>query len=228
MENKRVFQLIDLDRTLFDTSRFAKLITNEVNKIHPGLGTQLDTRFEEAYKNEETFFLLRYLRHEMGDEPFEQLVMDIVEREGKDSLLLPGAKERLRLADEYSLDGPSWAILTFGDEIDQRMKLRIIGLQDAPLILSETPDKGFLIRQWQNEDGTFTLPLHREAEAVEMLTLEDDKLRAFNDIPANVYGIWVTPRADAKVILNDQKPERVTHVADLFESIDYLQNLIFS
>ena len=37
-----LFQLIDLDRTLFDTSRFVKAITDEIDILHPGVGTKLD------------------------------------------------------------------------------------------------------------------------------------------------------------------------------------------
>lgn len=61
MTTKRVFQLIDLDRTLFDTARFAKLITDEINKTQPGLGDELDAQFEAAYKKEETFASATYV-----------------------------------------------------------------------------------------------------------------------------------------------------------------------
>lgn len=225
MKPKRIFQLIDLDRTLFDTSRFAKLITDEVNKLHPGLGTELDKRFEDAYKNEETFFLLRSLRHEMGDENFEQLVMDVVEREGKDIFLLPGAKERLLLADQLSDDEPTWAIFTYGDEIDQRMKLHIIGLENAPLILTNTPDKGVLIRSWLNEDGTFTLPEAFGSKIVDIITFEDDKLRAFTDLPSQAQGIWITsdPAADAR---NQTTGENVQVAPSLFHSLELVTKFL--
>lgn len=54
-----LFQLIDFDRVLFDTSKFVKLLTDDINVLYPGLGTELDERFEEAYKTEETFLFLR-------------------------------------------------------------------------------------------------------------------------------------------------------------------------
>ena len=225
MKPKRIVQLIDLDRTLFDTSRFAKLITDEINRLHPGMGTELDRRFEEAYKNEETFFLLRYLRHEMGDEDFEQLVTRIVEREGKDVFLLPGAKERLLLADELSTDGPSWAIFTYGDEIDQRMKLRIIGLERALLLLTDTPDKGPVIRSWLNEEGTFTLPEILGNKVVDSITFEDDKLRAFTDLPAQALGIWITNDPDAKKRM-PADVQNVHVVPDLYHSIEIITHLL--
>ena len=118
----RVFQLIDLDRTLFDTALFAKLISDEINKTQPGLGDELDAQFEDAYKKEETFFLLRYLRERMGDDTFEALVSQVVAREGSDTFFQPGAKERLLMADHMTSRRPAWGILTYGDEIDNSVR----------------------------------------------------------------------------------------------------------
>lgn len=189
---RRTFQLIDLDRTLFDTSRFAKAITDEINLSEPGVGTKLNAMFEEAYKNEETFFMLRYLRQEHGDAWFEALVLKAVAKIGAATLLLTGVKERLALADSATSYRPSWGILTYGDDIDQRMKTRLVGLDDAPILLTSTPDKAKLIQSWQNPDGTFQLPSEFGGGIVDALTFEDDKLRAFAGLPKGVTGFWVT------------------------------------
>jgi hypothetical protein len=226
MKSRRVFQLIDLDRTLFDTARFAKLLTDEINQLHPGLGDQLDAQFENAYKNEETFFLLRYLRQEMGDDDFEALVAHVVQREGAETFLLPGVKERLLVADELTPLRPSWGILTYGDEIDQRMKLSIIGLADAPVVISETPDKGSLLCTWQNDDSTFTLPEEYGSQTVDILTFEDDKLRAFHDTPSQVYRIWLTSDRRASQRAQAAGIAQLAIAKDLFESIDRLTSFI--
>lgn len=221
MTQPKVFQLIDLDRTLFDTSAFAKAVIAEVNEIHPGLGTQLDEQFEAAYKQEETFFLLRYLRQEQGDVWFEELVDRVVVAHGAETFVLPGAHQRLEFADTVRDDRPAWGILTYGDEIDQLMKLRIIGLENEPLCLTSTPDKGQVLASWQNEDGTFQLPDSLGGERVELLTFEDDKLRAFLNLPSNVLGVWVKDIAqnEAQEVAT---PKNVVHVSNLFESINYL------
>ena len=221
MTKPSIFQLIDLDRTLFDTSAFAKAITDEVNKTHPGLGTELDEQFEAAYKQEETFFLLRYLRQEQGDMWFEELVKRIVKAHGVETFVLPGVHERLEYADTVKTDGPAWGVLTYGDEVDQLMKLRILGLEDEPMCLTDTPDKGGVLKLWQNEDGSFQLPDSLGGERVDRLTFEDDKLRAFSNLPSNVLGVWVKdmPQEEAQAAAI---PENVVHVANLFESIDYL------
>lgn len=221
MTQPSVFQLIDLDRTLFDTSAFAKAITDEVNKTHPGLGTELDEQFEAAYMQEETFFLLRYLRQEQGDAWFEELVERVVKAHGAEAFILPGVQQRLEFADTVKDDGPAWGILTYGDEIDQLMKLRIIGLEGEPMCLTDTPDKGEVLRTWQNEDGTFQLPDALGGERVDGLTFEDDKLRAFANLPEGVIGVWIKdiPQEEAAAVVI---PKNVVHASNLFESIDYL------
>lgn len=195
---RKVFQLIDLDRTLFDTSKFAKAITDEVNKAEPGLGTELDAKFEEAYSREETFFVLRYLRAHLGDDGFTALVDRVVASYGNDAFKMSGFDERITLADTLSDLRPSYGILTFGDEIDQRMKLSIVGLQDAPIYFTETADKSPVIASWQQHDGTFKLPKEYGGAIVDELTFEDDKARAFSNLPSGVTGIWLTSATDAK------------------------------
>ena len=52
MIKSTLFQCIDFDRTLFDTPRFVKALTDEVDRVHPGMGAELDKKFESAYKAE--------------------------------------------------------------------------------------------------------------------------------------------------------------------------------
>lgn len=221
---RRIFQLIDLDRTLFDTSRFAKLITNEINRTQPGIGDSLNDQFEKAYKEEITFFLLRYLREQMGDGPFESLVAMIVEREGADTFFLPGAKERMQFANKLSDLRPAWAILTYGDAVDQFMKINILGLGEIPMLLTDTPDKGAIIASWQNADGTFSLPDQAGGEIVDTITFEDDKLRAFDNLPLGAKGLWITDNPEAAAMLLEN-PGDVTPVNGLLESIEYLKTI---
>lgn len=214
-----IFQLIDLDRTIFDTSGFIKAITDEINLTEPGVGTELDTRYEAAYKKEETFFLLRYLREERGDEWFEELVKRVVEKIGAPALLLTGVRERLSLADAVTDYRPSWGVMTFGDKVDQLMKLLIVGLQDAPILLTDTPDKAGLMRSWQQPDGTFQLPLEFGGGVVDYLTLEDDKLRAFVGLPEGAHGFWVTQ--DEEEIAR----QRLVELGEVATSVTIVKNL---
>lgn len=226
---RRVFQLIDLDRTIFDTARFAIALTEEIEATEPGVGAELEARFEAAYANEETFFMLRFLRESRGDAWFEALVQRVVSVIGGESLLLPGVKERLELADELSDVRPSWGVLTYGDEVDQLMKLRLIGLEGAAVVVSHTPDKGELLKSWQQADGTFILPQAFGGGSVECLTLEDDKLRAFHNLPAGVRGFWVMAGSYAPERLEaaqkDGVSDAVMAVRDLSDASSYLKGL---
>jgi len=221
-----VFQLIDLDRTLFDTSKFAKAITDEINLTQPGFGTELDERFEAAYKKEETFFLLRYLRHEKGDAWFEDLVSRVVEKYEASSFIIPGTAERLALADTLSDLSPSWGILTYGDKVDQLMKMRIMGLEDVPVYFTHTPNKADIIQSWKREDGRFQLPAVFGGAVVEALTLEDDKLRAFYHLPDGVVGVWLAAPGKEDHGFSDEVLENVVPVQNLFESIEKLKALL--
>lgn len=216
---RSVFQLIDLDRTIFDTSMFAKALTDEINISEPGVGTKLDELFETAYEKEQTFFLLRYLRDERGDAWFEDLVARAMQKIDASSLLLDGVKERLVSADGASSHRPAWGIFTYGDEIDQRMKARLIGMEDVPLFLTDTPDKATVITSWKTTDGTFKLPEEFGGGVVDYITLEDDKIRAFKGLPDGSFGFWVTKNPDANALLAEvngiDAPAKVVAVSDL-------------
>ena len=226
MKKSSVFQLIDLDRTLFDTSKFAKAITDEINITQPGLGTKLDERFEEAYKKEETFFLLRYLRHEKGDEWFEDLIDRIVEKYGGTYFLINGTHERLAFADTVGDITPSWGILTYGDKVDQYMKMRIIGLEEAPVYFTRTANKGEVLHSWKTNDEKFRLPQAYGGGEVETLILEDDKLRAFHDLPSGAYGVWIAAPGKEGHGLGIKLPANVHVSKNLFDSIEIVTYII--
>jgi len=222
-----VFQLIDLDRTLFDTSKFARALTDEINLTEPGLGTELDDRFEEAYKKEQTFFLMRHLRHQKGDEWFENLVSRVVGKYGGEAFLLPGARERLAFAETVSSLSPAWGILTYGDKVDQLLKMRIVGLGDALVYITNTPNKGEVLHTWKTDKGTFQLPSSYGGEVVDALILEDDKLRAFHNLPEGVTGLWLaTSGKEGHGEIGNEVGE-IIPVATLFESIEYLRKRFF-
>ena len=223
MTNKRIFQLIDFDRTLFDTAAFAAALAEEINRREPGLGTAYIEALNAAYEREETFFLLRYLREQKGDEWFEALVNEVIATHGIESFCLPGMNERLIFANSLSDMRPSWGILTYGDAIDQYMKVRIVGLEGAAVYITDTPDKAALIRSWQTADGTYVLPEAFGGVEVDELTLEDDKLRAFHSLPENVTGIWLTQDETEAARTMAQQLGDVTPAQSLFDAIEILK-----
>lgn len=219
----RVFQLIDFDRTLFDTTTLIRAIIETIHAQHPEIARELEAQAEASYAEERTFFLLRYLREKWGDEWLEDLVKTIVEERGSADFVLPGAKERLEKADELTTHRPSWGIFTFGDPVDQLLKIRLAGLEEVPLLIASEVNKGRLIQSWQQADGGFVLPNEYGGGVVDTLTFEDDKLSAFVGTPENLMGVWVTQREDAKQHLKESGLQNVVIVPDLHKSLTYLR-----
>lgn len=225
MESKKVFQLIDLDRTLFDTSLFVKAICDSVDVYQPGLGAEIDKQFEESYRLEQSFFALEFIRRQLGRVSYDAFVEDAVHRIDAKSLLLPGAKERLELAESLSDLNPGYGLLTYSFyPEDQQLKVRLAGLEHIPMYIADTPDKAELIATWQLEDGTFKLPEAFGGQVVDELTLEDDKLRAFTGLPQGVTGFWLTGYDDAEQRLAQSGTQNVNIIRSLRDSVALLSS----
>jgi len=217
-----LFQLIDLDRTLFDTVRFIDKVIAKVNDTDPAVGEKLRARFEASYHAERTFFVLRYMRERHGDAKVEAWIEEVMQENPTETFLLPGAKERLEVAPQLSHHTPAFGILTYGDEIDQLLKVKIAGLEHVPVYVTQTPNKSVVMDSWKNDDGTFTLPESLGGATVSSLVLEDDKLRAFLNLPAGTKGIWLTNDPEADERLKELEAD-IHKVRDLFESVDVLK-----
>lgn len=224
MPANTIFQVIDFDRTLFDTSKFALLVTAELETLQPGIGKKLDEQFEAAYKDRQTFFVFREIRKMIGIDGLEALVAKAVDKVGIESLFMPGARERIAFANQIGTQTPAWGILTYGDPEDQYMKLRIAGFQDVPTILLDTPDKSKVIATWKNQNQTFTLPAEFGGGQVDIVTLEDDKLRAFDGGVEGIVGVWMQ-NALNDLTQGEAVAANVKPVGSLYESIEYLKTL---
>jgi len=213
------FQLVDLDRVIFDTARFVAALTEVIRQTEPELSALLQEQFDSAYAKEETFFLLRYLRHTKGNDWFENLAHTIITEHGVEEFILPGARERLAPAARGEGD-MNIGIITYGDVIDQRLKLKMLGFEHVPTYFADTPDKAWLIRSWKQPDGRFQLPDEFGGGIAETIILEDDKLRAFDGLPEGAFGVWITQHPDAKQRLAEKELERVRIARSLKESIE--------
>lgn len=63
---------------------------------------------------------------------------------------------------------------------------------------------------------------------VDCVVLDDDKLRAFNDLPVGAYGVWLTADPAGSMQIGDDLKGRVFVARDLFGSIEILRNLLNS
>lgn len=233
MPSKRTFQLIDLDRTLFNTSLFLEKIYEHAEKIQSGIGEKIAKLVDTAYKQDETFFALEYLRQTLGVERYDAIIKDIINQTTADTWLLPGAKERLLFADQVSkrslvsVSHKNYGILSYSlYPEDQHLKVTIAGLVHIPLYITDNPNKAMLLRTWQQPAGGFLLPDAFGSDVVDTITLEDDKLRAFRHLPKGVKGIWITAKPDARQQLSMSGIQQVVIARNLTESITYLKHLL--
>lgn len=219
-----IFQLIDFDRTLFDTTLLIKKLLAYIAQSEPEISNAIRAESDAAYKEERTFLLLGYLREQYGDAWLDEAVDAIVREQGSERFMIPGARERLAAADSLTSARPAWGVLTYGDVVDQRMKLRIAGLENEPVLIVDTSNKGALISSWATPEGKVRLPAELGGSVVDGVTLEDDKLRVFEGAPQQlIAGVWVTAAADAQERLEESKLTHVSIANSLHESLALLR-----
>ena len=193
---ERVFQAIDLDRTLFDTWAMVDNLGEVLEAFDPELRAEMDIESARCLEAKESFQIFDFLKVRLGNR-FVAFTTELKRHIGQDELLMPGAKERLRFANSR----PNWSggIVTYGQPDGQRLKLELAGLTAYPHLVTDAAEKSRMIASWQQADGSFTLPRAFGGKTVDIVTLDDDKLNAFEAMPENSYGNWV---------IGDQRPER--------------------
>ncbi len=218
---KRVFQALDLDRTLLNTSVLELKLRQTVAKFDAKLAVALEEESDAFSARGESFPIFRYLRQQLGPDYLayvEYLKQEITPQD----ILNEGATERLAYAEKY----PAWSggILTYGDPAGQALKLELTGLRAYPHIITDTHEKGALFASWQLPDGSYQLPDEFDGRVVDIVTLDDDKLTAFNHLPKDhAFGVWLTNQADAAEKIPAALSKRVVPVRHLRESMQRLE-----
>lgn len=224
MTNKRVFQALDFDRTIFRTRTMQQKLIDALALYRPGLEKEIEKESIAHGARGESFFIFQYLRERLGTVDFPDFMTQFRASTPVDALVKDGAHERLAYA--FSQPGWSGGIMTYGAPEDQRMKLDMLDMAKYPHYITSTPDKGAIIASWLQPDGTFLLPDEYGGGVVDVVTLDDDKLRAFQGLPKQAYGMWLTKDAEALTQVPQELQDRVVPVKDLFESIDHLKNIL--
>lgn len=88
-----------------------------------------------------------------------------------------------------SLSSP-FVVITYGDPMWQEAKLHLLGLWKEPFILCDIPEKSLLLRQYL-KGGVFYLPTSSSIIQTKRVTLVDDKLEAFINMPLGSKGIFI-------------------------------------
>jgi hypothetical protein len=219
--NRTVFQILDLDRTLLDTSKLAHTLKQVIDRHDQQLAEDI-TREVIAHANQKTsFFIFDYIVERVGQETLNTFVNELNYIAPASELLLPGAAERIAFA--KSQPGWSVGILTYGAKRDQMIKLKLAGLQMERCLITDTPNKGNIIASWKLPNGKYKLPIEFGGHQVDVVTLDDDKIIAFEGLPDDVFGQWVTHATIGGITEMQNLPDNVRAVVNLEESIRYLE-----
>jgi len=191
--SQKVFHILDLDRTLLDTSKLSHALKEIIAKDDKSLAQNIhDEALKHAHART-SFFIFEYIAKRVGEEKLKVYLSQLHNELPAKTVFLPGAVERITFA--KSKPGWGMGIMTYGSRRDQMIKLKLMGLHHERLLITNTPNKSEIIRQWKQEDGRFKLPLEFGGHTVNTLTLTDDKHVAFENLPAGIHGQWVSRAA---------------------------------
>ena len=224
--NATVFHILDLDRTLLDTSQLAHHLKEIIARCDVRLSQDITTELIAHAQQKKSFFIFEYITGRVGPDKLNEYIDELTYSAPASELLLPGASERIAFA--KSQPGWSAGILTYGSPNDQKIKLKLAGLQTERYLITDEPKKGRLLASWKLPNGKYKLPIEFGGHTVDVLTLDDDKLIAFNDLPEDVFGQWVTNASIGGDIEMQKLPANVRMVTNLEQSIRYLKTKLIS
>lgn len=222
--DKKVFHILDLDRTLLNTSKLAHHLKEIVAEHDLALSIDIDSQIAKHFNNKTSFFIFDYISKKVGDGRFKEYLDELHRKAPAHELLLPGAQERIAFA--KSRPGWGMGIMTYGSRRDQMIKLKLLGLQMERLLITNHPQKGEIIATWLQLDGRFKLPIEFGGHIVDIITLDDDKYIAFNHLPKGVYGQWISHATLGGSTELQYLPENVRVVHGLIGSIKYLRTIL--
>lgn len=127
--------------------------------------------------------------------------------------IYPDAKQFL---DNLKTEDIPHIIITYGDPQWQEVKLHFGGVERTPYIICDIPEKSVLLKQYLH-DGVFELHTQVGIIRTKSVTLVDDKLVAFDEMPQGSTAVFIN-RAGKDVVVPSHVTE-VTSFADLMEDI---------
>ena len=217
-----VFHIIDLDRTLFDTSKLITTMRGMIAIGHPEFALVMDEAIAKCSSNGNSFFIFDFIGDNIGQTALSEYVLQLAGTLGASDLLLPGANDRIA----FAASQPEWGmgILTFGSPKDQEIKLKLAGLDKHSYIVTDTPEKGAIISSWRLPNGQYQLPKAFGGRVVDILTFDDDKRTAFDNLPEDVLGQWINKESALLERKASALPSNVHAIPDLRSSVEYLKS----
>lgn len=225
------FFVLDFDRTLGNTVALYQLFQQIIESVVDNEAMrQLDSARHLVEDRGESFDTIHYVREILDQagktDRWQTVVNEFMRRAALDDACLePGARRLLTYLDAHQYP---YGIVTFGGEQWQQLKIKAVGLDAIPAIVTSTQDKGRLLGSWRQPDGWFEIPEvltgGTTAVTATSLVLVDDNPLNFEDLPDGVTGFYVQ-NASTRNRDYIMTPRAVVHeVEGLDEVITMLQH----
>lgn len=176
--------LLDLDRTLSDV----EIVMDAVEHVCKSMGLDYGKISEQkitAESHGHSFSAVTSIRSLWPDR-VEEFFDKFKNIDHIDSIY-PDAREFMAQLKKRNL---LFLVITYGDPVWQEAKLHLLGLWAEPFIICDMPEKSVLLRQYLN-NGQYELPTSSGVIKAREVTLVDDKLRAFINMPKGARSVYM-------------------------------------
>lgn len=214
--NVKTFYILDLDKTLYDTTASIDVMRGVVGLHDTQLAAALERRFEEYERLGESFSMRDFIVEQVGEEEMRKIEVKFHDFAGTRDLLLPSARELIRYIG--SLEQTACGILTYGSPLGQAMKIKAVAdLEAIPFLVTSETYKGEQIATWRLPNGGYRLPDELGGMVAQSIVFVDDKPFSFKGLPIDCLGYLVKTTYDAGV---EKIPSVVKPVSSLKEVIE--------
>lgn len=222
----KLFFAIDFDRCLTKGETFALLYMEVLDELGVIAYVDINAVKEDAESRGESFLMLTYLRDNgLFDVHTEEQVAQIFQERAQEKRYRFVADDADVLFDYLRKEKVPHAIISYGENSWQELKIKAAGLEDVPHQIVSHPRKSDELRSWLKGDS-YRLPRIFGDELVDEIVLIDDKAVAFDDLPPRVRGYWMRAK-DGSLIPSQQGtvPDSVQIVYDFKSIIEKEKNL---
>ena len=197
MQKIKTFYVLDFDRCLGDIESSFDLLKEVVQELSSGSGDSLQMAREDVESSGGSFSALKHLA-ELNPNLDLNLVGEIFVKRAKlqnGKTLESGAIELI----EFLISTNRYfCIMSYGEEKWQMLKINAAGLGDTANIIVPSKHKSAYIAKWLGLEGQFIIPSDFFADNQPRLAAEvvliDDKIMAFDGLPAGARGYLVQSR----------------------------------
>ena len=198
MQKINTFYVLDFDRCLGDIESSFDLLKEVVQELSVGSGDSLQSAREYIESSGGSFSALKHLAELNPDMDLNVVGKLFVKRAKllRGNTLEPGAIELIEFLIATNRD---FCIMSYGDKKWQMLKINAAGLGNVANIIVPSRHKSAYIAKWLNAKKQFIIPsdffANNQPRLAAEVVLIDDKIMAFDRLPASARGYLVQGRA---------------------------------